>query len=221
MNTISQYKGKIIALFFMLSIPILDVTYFLLNNTDRGFHNLSTIVDYSLPFLKIFVIPYVIWYPFIFLGFIYICFKDTEIYFKTLITLDIALIFSYITFYIFQTTMPRPDLIGNDLLTNMIRIIYNFDKPYNSFPSIHVLACYIIMKGIDKCDKGITKLKIITTFVSILIILSTLFIKQHTIMDIIFAVFLGEIIFSVIKNVDLSKLVHALHGKKVSDEEFV
>ncbi len=221
MKILDRYREKLLALCFLITIPVLDITYFVLNNTDRGVHSLSTVLDYSLPFLKIFVIPYVVWYPFVFLGFLYICFRNTEVYFKTLITFDLCLICSYITFYFFQTTMPRPELIGTDILTNMIRVIYGFDQPFNCFPSIHVLACYVIMRGIDRCEKGFTAVKVTAGIVSVLIILSTLFIKQHTIMDIISAVFLGEIIFTLIKNLNLDRFVYALQGKKVSKNEFV
>lgn len=221
MNFLSQYKSKLLALCFLVSIPILDVTYFVLNNTDRGIHNLSTILDYSLPFLKIFVIPYVIWYPFIFLAFVYLCFKDMEIYFKTLISFDISLILCYLIFYFFQTTMPRPDLVGNDFLTSIIRIIYNFDQPYNCFPSIHVLACYLLMRGIDKCQPGINKLKIAAGVISTLIVLSTLFIKQHAIMDVISAVFIGEVVFSFARKLNIAKLMELLQGDKVTDEELI
>jgi len=221
MNFISQYKSKLLALCFLISIPILDVTYFVLNNTDRGIHNVNTILDYSLPFLKIFVIPYVIWYPFILLAFVYLCFKNTKIYFRTLISLDISLILCYIIFYFFQTTMPRPDLVGSDFLTSIIRAIYSFDQPYNCFPSIHVLACYIIMRGIDKCQPGINKLKISAGVISTLIVLSTLFIKQHAIMDVLSAVLIGEVVFSIVKNLNLDRLVEFLQGNKVTDEELI
>jgi len=117
--------------------------------------------------------------------------------------------------------MPRPDLVGSDFLTSIIRAIYSFDQPYNCFPSIHVLACYIIMRGIDKCQPGINKLKISAGVISTLIVLSTLFIKQHAIMDVFSAVLIGEVVFSIVKNLNLDRLVEFLQGNKVTDEELI
>lgn len=221
MDILSRYKSQIRCLCFLILIPIVDVIYFLINNSNNGARNLSTSFDIGLPFLKVFIIPYVVWYPFILLGFIYICFKSREVYFKTLITFIISLLCCYIIFYFFQTTTPRPELIGNDMLTSMIRVIYTMDQPFNCFPSIHVLACYLIVRGMDKAVKGINKVKIVAFITSILIILSTLFIKQHVIMDAISAIFLGEIIFTLINTINLQKLIVFLQGENSSEKEFV
>lgn len=217
MNTLNQYKTQLKSLCFLILVPLIDVTYFIINNSKNGVHNLSTTFDYGLPFLKIFVIPYVIWYPFIFVGFIYICFKSREVYFKTLISFLISLICCYIIFYFFQTTTPRPELVGNDMLTAIIRIIYKADQPYNCFPSIHVLACYLIMRGMDSAVKGINKVKAVSGIISILIILSTMFIKQHVLMDVISGIFLGEIVFSLVKSLNLDRLIYILSGKESSE----
>ncbi|WP_374048183.1 phosphatase PAP2 family protein [Clostridium sp. MB40-C1] len=181
----------------MISIPILNIFYGLLNSENRGVYSLVCSIDKATPFLKVFVLPYLIWYPFIFLIMVYICLKNKKVYYKILFCLDIGFIISYIIFYFFQTTVQRPCLVDQDIMTKLVGIVYSNDKPFNCFPSLHVLTTYFVMKGIGKVESS-KKITIPVNIVGILIILSTLFIKQHVIMDVIFAIVLGGIILKTV-----------------------
>ena len=104
----------------------------------------------------------------------------------------------YIIYIVFQTTVPRPTLTGNDMFTRGVQYLYNKDKPFNCFPSIHCLTSFIMIKAIYNSKvKNLFSLSIIGS-ISILIIFSTLFIKQHVVLDVLAAIFLGNIIFDFI-----------------------
>jgi membrane-associated phospholipid phosphatase len=69
-----------------------------------------------------------------------------------------------------------------------LRLLYQADPPYNCFPSLHVahsfvsaLTCYRVHRGV-----GITAVLCAT-----LVGLSTLFTKQHYVLDVIAGVFLA------------------------------
>lgn len=192
-----KLKENIIPISFMLSIPILNIFYGILNNGSRGVYSLVTNIDILIPFTKSFIIPYVIWYPFIFLVLVYLCLKNNKVYYKTLFCVSIGFIVSYMIFYFFQTTVARPTLADDDILTNIVEIVYKNDKPYNCFPSLHVLTTYFVMKGISEVESN-KKITLPVNITGILIILSTMFIKQHVIMDAIFAIVLGGIILKVV-----------------------
>ncbi|MEA4827405.1 MAG: phosphatase PAP2 family protein [Clostridium sp.] len=187
-------KNNIVPLLFMLTIPISNIFYRILNNSSRGVYSLILDVDTKVPFIKEFIIPYIIWYPFIFIFLIYICLKNKEVYYRTLISINVGLIICYVIFYFFQTTVVRPELIETDIFTNIVRVIYSHDNPYNCFPSVHVITTYIVMHGINTVSKN-KRILISSNVIGILIILSTQFVKQHVILDLIFAVVLGEMAF--------------------------
>ncbi|MCY6959094.1 phosphatase PAP2 family protein [Clostridium brassicae] len=215
-----KLKNNIMPLSFMISIPILNIFYGLLNNESRGAYSLVCSIDRATPFLKAFVLPYLIWYPYIFLVMVYICFKNKKVYYKILFCLDIGFIISYVIFYFFQTTVARPYPVEQDIMTKLIGIVYSNDKPFNCFPSLHVLTTYFVMKGISKVESN-KKVTITVNIAGILIILSTLFIKQHVIMDVIFAIVLGGIILKTVNvvfdegvEVWLKKLFLSLTMKK-------
>lgn len=198
----NNFKNNLIHMFALLSIPLINIFYTFLNNNTRGIYQLITTIDINIPFVKEFIIPYILWYPFIILSLLYICLKDLKVYYKTLITLNLCLLSCYLIYYFFQTTVPRPYIYGNDIFSYLTLLIYKFDKPFNCFPSIHVVTSYLMIKGMNSinCSK---RVKLTTIFMSIFIIISTLFVKQHVIMDVISAILLGDIMFDFISKLSV------------------
>jgi hypothetical protein len=181
-------------------IPVSGIFYGLLNSGDRGANSLVTDIDRAIPFIKVFIIPYVAWYPFIFITFIYFFYRDKDCYYQTLISLYIGVIFSYGVYVIYQTTVPRPVLIGDDILTRMVEMVYASDRPFNCFPSIHCLSSYLVFKGVGKCRFKEAGINIIISCIAFSIILATLFIKQHAVLDALAAIVLGEAIFNALSS---------------------
>lgn len=196
-------KKNLIPLTLMLLIPIETIIYGILNNSLRGVHYLVTPVDNFIPFLKIFVIPYLLYYPFIGFTLIYLCFYYREVYYKTICSLLLGMLISYLVYFIFQTATPRPELQGNDFFTNVVRFIYGKDNPFNCFPSIHVLTSYLMIKGIMKSGEKNLLIKACIWLVGLSIILSTQFIKQHVILDLISGIMLANVIYRMIDNFNL------------------
>lgn len=193
-----KLKQWLIPFSLMLIIPVLNIFYVILNNPTREVNNLVTFIDQNTPLIKIFVIPYLIWYPFIIITMLYLCIKDRSVYFKTLLSYVIGLIVCYMTYLVFQTTVPRPNLLGDDLFTKLLGMVYNADQPFNAFPSIHVLSSFLMMKAISM---SIIKNRINQFIIhsnSIIIILSTLFVKQHVILDVISGILVAEVIYRLV-----------------------
>lgn len=200
-----KIKELLAPLSLILLIPIVNIIYTYLNNSSRGFYSLVTDIDRAVPFVKAFAIPYLIWFPFIVGTLIYLCFRYRKVYYRTIISLILGLLTCYVVYYFFQTTVPRPELTGDDTLTSLIRYIYNSDNPFNCFPSIHVLTSYLLIKAIRSCKNSISAETIIIISISILIIMSTQFIKQHVILDLIFAILIDEVIFRAVGSLSFIK----------------
>lgn len=194
----NKLKQNLIPLSLMLIIPIVNIVYPLLNNNNRGVSTIITKIDTMVPFIKAFSVPYMAWYPFVILYLVYLCFNDRKTYYKSLISLILSLIVCYIIFFFFQTTVPRPQVQGNDLFSKIVMFIYKTDKPFNAFPSIHVITTYIVMRGIYSSKVRDSINMTVVIIVGMLIIFSTQFIKQHVILDLTFAILLGEVIYNIV-----------------------
>lgn len=201
-----KISKTLVALACLLTIPIVSMFYNFLNNPGNGANVLITGIDRAIPFMKVFIIPYVSWYFFIFIVLVYLALKDKNTYYKTLISYNLGMIVCFIVYFVYQTTVHRPNITGNDILSKLVLLIYSNDNPYNCFPSIHSYTSYLMMKAILKSNVRNMYNTLIVSSISILIILSTLFVKQHVVLDAISAIILGEVIFNIIYKLDLESV---------------
>jgi hypothetical protein len=184
-------------LLFLLVIPLLARIYELLNSHSHRAVDISTSIDQAIPFLSIFIIPYILWYGYIFCYLVYFCFKDTKVYLKTLILIVVAELICFVIYFFFQTTVPRPTIVGNNLFNNLVSWIYENDRPFNCFPSIHVLTTFAIMLASLHIKNKHLLTNICIHVVGTLIIISTLFVKQHVIFDMISSMFLVTFLYGI------------------------
>ncbi|MDQ1912173.1 phosphatase PAP2 family protein [Paenibacillus sp. GD4] len=183
----------------LLLIPAVSTFYNQLNHAGRGAHSLMTDLDRAIPVIEAFVLPYLAWYGFILIAFVYLCRKDRTSYYQTLVSTIIGLLVSYTIYFFYQTTVPRPVLTGHDVFTVLLQYVYSTDQPYNCFPSIHVLTSYLILRGFKGRRQLPRFVRGAVWLMSVMIIVSTLFVKQHVLMDVLGAIVLSELIRSVVK----------------------
>ncbi len=159
----------------------------LLNATAQEATQLMTELDHSIPFLPVFSIAYLSFFPFLLGSYIFICFFSDRMT-TVLIAVLLCQIGSSLCFILFQTTVPRPMVHHDMIFSDLVRFIYSNDRPYNCFPSTHVahsLICYFYLR---------TKVMIYRVLYFALIagiVLSTLFLKQHTVSDVVAGMFLA------------------------------
>ncbi|MBP2001631.1 hypothetical protein J2Z69_002676 [Paenibacillus shirakamiensis] len=191
-------KSFILALGLLSSLGFMSIFYTLLNEDSGKAQMLYSPVDAWLPFIPGMVIPYILWYPFIFVAMTYICFKDRSVYYRILITMNICLVICYVIYYQFQTTVPRPFISPTSWSRRLVLSLYQRDEPFNCFPSIHALHSYLIMRAAWASKQIGKRAKWVISLCSSTIILSTFLIKQHVIYDAISSALLGEAIFAVV-----------------------
>lgn len=125
--------------------------------------------------------------------------KDNNLYFSTLFSIISGLLVCFVTFRLFQTTVPRPVVPGQDIFMQLTRMVYQLDNPYNTFPSIHVMTSYIVFLGSKRTQKCSQKISWLAQGTAVLIILSTLFLKQHTLLDVAGGIILGGTLFKTVE----------------------
>jgi membrane-associated phospholipid phosphatase len=197
----------------LLVIPIMNLTYVLINKLSPTGYNITLPIDNKLPFLPIFIIPYIIWYLFIPLSFFIFCLKDKKTYFKTMLIYVSGCIIASIVFLTFQTTVPRTQVEGSGVLINIIKMIYANDNPVNCLPSLHVFTSYLIIRVITKSKLASLKVNLTTYIIASLIILSTLFTKQHAVLDVLSGMVLAEALIYLVNRYEAK--LRSLVNKKL------
>lgn len=102
---------------------------------------------------------------------------------------------AYVFFVAFPTVAPRPpEVIGEGFAVWGLRALYSADPPYNCFPSLHVahsfvsaLTCYRLHRGLGAA----------TVAAASLVGLSTLFTKQHYVLDVVAGVLIALVAYAV------------------------
>ena len=161
--------------------------------TDKMTHyDLSGVMDYHIPFIPVFIIPYVLAFVQWIVGYLVIARQGKEYCDKVMGGEMIAKLIVGIIFIAFPTIMLRGEVTGSDVFSQAVALLYKVDAPTNLFPSIHCLESYICMKSALEMKDVDGRYRISMVVMSILVFLSTVFIKQHVILDFFGAVIVAE-----------------------------
>ena len=180
--------------FYMLGFFILE------NAGHRHYHVIHTIFDDYIPFCKYFIVPYDLWFLYIAVSvcwFIFFC-RDRKEYYKLACSLAIGMTIFLIVSCVFPNRQDlRPAVVeGNDLFASLVRSLYLTDTPTNVLPSIHVYNSVVIFFALNASPqlKRWKKTRFACGLLSALIILSTVFLKQHSVLDVSLGLLMSAVI---------------------------
>lgn len=149
---------------------------------------LRTPIDDLIPVVGPFVVPYVSLRPFIYASALAFLLFRARIYRSAALAMTITLLISYACYALLQTYIERPVLTGDDLFSRMIRDVYAGDQPFNDFPSLHASLSTIFAIHWWRVHRRIGTAA--AAWVA-LIVLSTVFVKQHYVADMVAGVLLA------------------------------
>ena len=193
-NYLKENKNRIIILFgvFIFQSLIYFITKLFQNNPVY----LNNAIDDRIPFIPSFVIFYVMWYLFLILIPLLILKYNKKVFDKYIVVSILYAILEGIIFILFPTTMNRQPLVVTDISTWVVDIIYKVDTPVcNLFPSAHCAFSILFIISILDVKEVKKEYKILIIISSLLIILSTLFIKQHVVIDVLGALLIVPIYY--------------------------
>jgi len=175
------WKNAILSLILAVAVYFTSQIYAVLNHGPAVL-NLKTPLDAALPVIPIFVIPYNSLQPIIYITLIVLLLTRTRIFQSVSLALIIAWFVSYGFYYFLQSEVVRPVLTSADIFTRMIRDVYLSDNPFNDFPSLHTSLSTIVALHWFKVDR---RLGIVISIWTVLIVASTVLIKQHYVADVL------------------------------------
>ena len=187
-NFIKKYKhGLVISLYSIIYVLLFS---WLETRNVRAYHIVHTVFDDYIPFCEYFVIPYLLWFPYMFLAVFYFIFfnKNKREYYQLTFNLMMGMTVFLIVSYIYPNAQHlRPmEFPRDNICTDLVRLLYRTDTPTNILPSIHVFNSLAIHMSVTNCEALRTKrvVRASSLCLTILIILSTMFLKQHSVIDV-------------------------------------
>lgn len=181
------------------------VIYFLLvavflvqNNINLGGHEIYCKWDEMIPFLPIFIIAYVFWFVLIALtGFCFFCLSRIDLR-KTFMSINICMAIGLIVYFFYPNYVSiRPEVYGDDIFSQAVKFLQEIDSSSSVCPSLHVAVNVSIYTGAihSACFRNRRGIKIFLLLITILVSMSTVFIKQHSIIDVAFGVLVAMIAY--------------------------
>ncbi len=197
-----EYRYLLLLLFW----PIFGACFSALEvYRTEGYHAVYSPLDDMIPFCELFVIPYMIWFAYLVGMYAYSIFFDTEIFKKYTYFIIATYTVTLIIYLVYPTSQNlRPDIASlgrSNFLTEFMAGFYDFDTNTNVCPSLHVTGAVAV-----SCAAWNSKLfsrigwKIAFTVTTVLIILSTVFLKQHSVVDIPPALLICAVVYPFVYN---------------------
>ena len=182
-------RSAVVTLVLGVAAIVVSLFYDALNHGPNVLF-LRTPLDDAIPVVGPFVIPYVSLRPFIYLSAVLFLLFRTRIYRSAAASMILVLVVSYAFYAFLQTFIDRPAIGGDDLFSRMIRDVYASDQPYNDFPSLHASLSTIFAIHWLRVDR---RLGVPIAIWAALIVLSTVFVKQHYVPDVVAGVVLASV----------------------------
>ena len=172
----------------------------------KDVHLIHCALDDRIPNMAIFIYPYVSWFPYIVVcAALAIKNLDDRQFKKAVLVLTTGMnIFLFIS-YVWPTGLDLRESIVYDLHTlsgNLLKFVQTVDTPKSVFPSMHVYVTLVLQYTLEMQKKLVPALGIwVGRVLAVLIVLSTMFTKQHSAVDVTAAIVMFAVLAIVTEKI--------------------
>ena len=159
----------------------------------RPVHFPATRLDDLIPLIPVWSLIYGALYAFLIVVPAFVVREREQVrrMFSAYITVWLA---AYLCFILYPTKAPRPPaLVGGGFTLWGLRFLYGADPPYNCLPSIHVAHSFVSAFACHATHRGVGVFAFIC---AALVALSTLFTKQHYVLDLAGGILLASLSYA-------------------------
>ena len=141
---------------------------------------------WSLPIQIFFVMVYMI--------------RDKELFFQTFWSCLFSSLIMFVFYLVLPSFYPRSSIEISTISASMLELTRSFDGSHNTFPSGHVIFTWLMYIAAAKSRfvKQSNYFNFVFLFWTVGITLSTLIVKQHFIVDVIFGCILAFAVFHLV-----------------------
>lgn len=178
------------------------VLYFLTENLIpvEACHPVHIWLDDWIPFCEWFLIPYVFWYGLIVISLGYFALYNVDSFKRLQTYIIITQVIAMAAYILYPTRQDlRPAEFANDnVMTRCVAFLYSFDTNTGVCPSLHVAYSLGIASVWTKEKAAHPLWRAFIVFAVVVICLSTMFVKQHSVVDLLAAIPVGLVAEAVV-----------------------
>ncbi|MCI9018986.1 MAG: phosphatase PAP2 family protein [Lachnospiraceae bacterium] len=202
-----KYRHALVLLYGLIYMPWF---IWLESRANLPYHVIHVRLDDLIPFSEVFIVPYLLWFVYVAAVFVYLFFqfdKKKEFY-----QYCIFLFTGMTLFLVVSTVYPNGHLLRpasferHNIFTFAVQMLYRTDTATNIFPSIHVFNSIAAHVAVAKNRKlgGNIWIRGGSFLLMVSIILATMFLKQHSVLDVIAGTLLGVLMEQLVYHTDFS-----------------
>ena len=183
--------------------PIYGILFFLLEavRTPDQYFEMYCPLDDIIPFCELFAIPYFFWFVYLIGIHVYTLLFDIPAFKKLMRYIMVSWSAALVIFFLFPSIQNlRVDSFARDnILTDLVAFMYWLDSNTNVCPSLHVVGSFAVHFAARE-----TKLyqkrgwRIFFYISTTLICVSTVFLKQHSVIDLVVGVVVSVLAYDLI-----------------------
>ena len=191
----------IFGLVFMSLEHIVPIVYKNLLGRELIYTAVESAQDAAIPFCEWFVIPYYFWFAFLVGMVIYSLLFDIRAFRHYMWFVILSYSVTAIIYIVWPNMQPlRPmEFPRDNWMVDIVKNLYDFDTDTNVCPSIHVLGSLAVcFAGLHSRTLRHWGWKLFFVVSTVLISLSTVFLKQHSIIDVYAALAVGAVCYVLV-----------------------
>lgn len=202
-SIIKQIPGALkTAIPLIIFVILYMVIFFALENrTPSTWHVIHTSIDDRIPFIPAFIYPYYSWFALVPTVVVYLLFRDRRTYHETVALLMAGMTVFLLISWLYPNMLSlRPATVEDTFTGHLVSRLYLTDTPTNVLPSMHVYNTIIVLIGVYRSTGKLARnkyVRFLLTVQSVLIICSTVFLKQHSVVDVLTAMGLCVVFISL------------------------
>jgi len=157
----------------------------------ESYHAMYCPLDDLIPFCEFFLIPYLFWFVFLVGIHLYTLLFDVDAFKRMMRFIMITYTVTIVIYLIFPTcqNLRPPEFARDNIFTRFLAGFYEFDTNTNVCPSLHVIGSLaVVFAAFDTRRFQRRGWKWAFGTVGFLICLSTVMLKQHSVLDVIAAI---------------------------------
>lgn len=157
-------------------------------------------LDNAIPLVSEFIFIYLLTFPIVIFSVLWVASKDKKHFWNIWLTGIISFAISMIIYLTFQTQEIKPDLNPVTLSEIIMMWTWRACKPINCFPSQHAMMAFVtILCFYNQRKTTPLWLRILAYVCGILIMMATVFLKQHFVVDVIASIVIMLITYIIVK----------------------
>ena len=157
-------------------------------------------LDDWIPFCEYFLIPYLSWFPLLVCSQVYFLLKSDREFLRLCFLMFSGMTICLAIYCLWPNGLDlRPASMGDNLFCRVIQLLQAVDTPTNVCPSLHVASTAAIDAVVQRSAllKGHPGVRWGSRVLLVLICLSTVFLKQHSVVDVFCGLLLTGLLLPV------------------------